>query len=416
MSEVDDWIADAIGYSRAVRNVLAGRHALHEQDDSLTVLFDGLYQLTEYFAEVERPGRQGRPAVAIICTQAVNDFLEVVTACETGAGRSAVRACRSLLEHATNLAMILADSTLDQRYLDHLEVSQQSWGALSVVTDNLVGNDSKSDGHHRRKARRDGSTRVEGLTRQYGTSFVRQWHQTDLRARVAALGWPNEYYEYYRLTSAIIHGAAYGQSGLRQAIDGIWVNRVGPAWQLCPDALLYALLYFQRVAEVYGAHYGHTDPVDRLISTLSWARGGWHQYRAAVLQVDEALWPDSSPIDCYSVVGLAPHGLRRWFVVSPHKDIYAAGLEPPELSPESRRVIDEAHRAVDRGQRILPSDPGRPSGLTTIAVHDVTATPIDGAVWRQTDGLFGWSLRPDGWIQEIGGEATLRHRLDGREI
>lgn len=416
MSEVDDWIADAISYSTAVGNVLLLRHALHQHDESLTVLFENLYQIAEYFSEVERPGRQGRPAVAIICNQAVNDFIEVLTACETGAGRTAVRACRSLLEHAANLATVLADQNLDERYLDHLDVSQLSWGGLSAVTDSLIGNDHRSDRHHRRKALRDGTARLETLAQKYGPSFARQWHPTDLRTRVAELGWPDEYYDYYRLSSAVIHGAAYGQSGLRRAIDGTWVHRVGPAWQLCSDALLYALLYFKKVAEVYGGHFGVTDPVDRLIGTLSWARGGWHQYRAAVLKADEALWPDSSPIDCYSVVGLAPHGLRRWFVVSASKDIYAAGLEPPDLTRESRRVIDEAHGALDEGQSMLPSDLRRPSGLTTIAVHGVAATPADGAVWRPTDGLFGWSLRPDGWIQEIGGEATLRHRLDGREI
>ena len=61
-------------------------------------------------------------AARLICVLAAGDIGDLLDDVERGAGRSAIRATRSLIEHQVNMHTVLSSDVSADRYMAHLEL------------------------------------------------------------------------------------------------------------------------------------------------------------------------------------------------------------------------------------------------------------------------------------------------------
>lgn len=380
-------------------NIAAG---LFNREPHLLTIFDLAYDGLHEFALVDRPARRARndPAVATVVNQALNEYLELLTASVSGRGRSALKSARSLFELALTMTEVATNPVLAERYMDHLSVTRALYGGLQAELHLLRGSERKSLQFQKMKARRDTSADVENAKSRWGPGFVRQWHEGNNRDRANALAFPEEDYAFYRFSSSLLHGSAGGTLGTILEVDGETVHRVGPALALVPVALCYGLRFFHRIVDTYIDHWP-SEPARRLRATVKGLEKAWPYLRAAVLAEDRELWPSQPPITTLAVLGIGPHNTRMWYVhdVSTNQIARAEPPDDEDIGEQSRRAIEDLRREV--AEQAPWNDPDVTlggTGLVTVSVLGVVVTPARNAKWMPAETILVGSQRTVGSV------------------
>jgi hypothetical protein len=149
-------------------------------------------------------------AVSVVLTQATNDLIDLLFDSCSGRGRPALRAARSLYELAVTLPEVVGDDARAERYMDHLAVAVASEAKLARPERALRGPARRRYARRRAVLGRESASRVDAAEAKYGRAFKRSWADGSLRDRATKAGFDDEDYEFYRLSSAILHGAAGG--------------------------------------------------------------------------------------------------------------------------------------------------------------------------------------------------------------
>ncbi len=187
------------------------------------------------------------PALLVVGIVAINDFNDLLFDCVAGRGRSALRTARTLFEHHLNLLALDDDETRDRFMCHHLvgTVMAASWNPVEAF---LTGNDRKAVRHRQHKLRRDVRAELDEAIATYGNGFLRQWHPVSVRDRAIDAGLTAEY-EFFRASSAAVHGSASSLEGSFWIVEGEPVVRVGPAVIACPASLAAGLRFFRLLIE-----------------------------------------------------------------------------------------------------------------------------------------------------------------------
>ena len=337
-------------------------HLLPEFQQSIDICATSLEAFVQRFVG---SGGVGDAQMSIV-TQAVNDFLDLLFDISCGRGRPALRTARSLLEHVTNLRDVGNGQSEADRYLGHLVVAQYWQSLLTLPEESLSGGDRKSMEHHRKKLARDAKKPMDRLTSEYGSAFKRQWSGASFRDRVTRQDL-KQYWPFYALSSAVLHGAAGGVLGLVDfSTYGRPVHRTGPALELCPLAFLYGLEFFTLLMKECNLIL--SESADGALKTLRHLRGTWKDYRRAINQIDSEMWPDAPPTPYATVLQVLPSGKRRWWLWDSARN-RVARAEPPneDVTDEQMRSIESVAAGLDalgdpvtlvlQGIRVSPSDP-----------------------------------------------------------
>lgn len=212
--------------------------------------------------------------------------------------------------------------------------------------------------------------RVSEAQRVYGKRFLAQWHPTDLRTRAEAHGYVHEY-DFYRKSSAVLHGASAGKTGLVADSEGSIHFRTGPALELCQIAYPHLVTFFRAFVDAYGPLMPKTS-VDPLIEVLDHYREMTPQYVDLVTELDKAAWPKGPVVGpCAVAVITASKGLR-WYL----HDIPNARIREARLTHNLDGGLAEALREAEE----VASSSGTDDPLS-IAVVGVVVEPLDSAEW-----------------------------------
>ena len=269
--------------------------------------------------------------ISTIVNQAVNDLTDLVLDTSTGRGRPALRSTRSLFELLVTLRDVLAMPELGQRYEDFRFVVEVLQAELQVDDRTVV----TSGGHEKTASRNDLRAKVDELVSLYGASFRRQWINQSLRDRAARHSLEEEY-DFYKLASAVLHGAAGGELGQRRTIGGQVVHRQGPALFLCEISLRKGLQYFVHIVNECGPGIGGPS-LSSLQNALKACIDLLPDYERALAKVDNDLWPQSAPATVDPVLVVYDSGERTaWFIHDPQRVAACRALPPRELPPETR--------------------------------------------------------------------------------
>lgn len=180
-------------------------------------------------------------AVRLLFNLAVNDFRDLLDDLRHGSGRSAMRASRSLIEHAINLNVIAGDLAEASRYLEHLNQGSAILGVLQPGASRVERSNKKVGRSYRYALRKSGAVakrRFEESVAQHGSWFRMGWTTSSLRDRSKRSGL-EDLYPYYQLASLVVHGSAGGALGtIRDHSDGLTTYRTGPSLELAPVAML----------------------------------------------------------------------------------------------------------------------------------------------------------------------------------
>jgi hypothetical protein len=206
-----------------------------------------------------------------------------------------------------------------------------------VEAEELGGKDLKAAVHRRTKTLKATQADFESLQRKYGNAFSRQWMKTDLFSRAKAHGLEKEY-SYYRLTSSVLHGSAGGVLGLQRTIGGATVDRVGPAFAVCPIALLQGIRFFDKIINATGGTAG--QPAKDLKVALKQLRDLWPRYRGSILRLDEEVWPREAPLGGAAFFAILPiTGKEQWYFYNgATHELYEAD-PPAEISVQVKRAL-----------------------------------------------------------------------------
>jgi hypothetical protein len=195
---------------------------------------------------------------------------------------------------------------------------------------------------------------LERAKRFYGPGFERNWTPKRVSDRATEHGL-DHLYDYYRLASLFMHGAAGGTLGTARQVKQMTVHRLGPALELCPFALLIGLRGFRET--VLRVRIRRNDVViEPAVSAVDTLIDQWPRYRELVAALDTTIWPQSPPPAPQAVLAFARNGRRRWYWHDPELGIMVEA-DPPELSSQVERVIQEMiDRVLRAPDKHLESD------------------------------------------------------------
>jgi hypothetical protein len=319
------------------------------------------------------PG-DGPGGIPVVLSQALNDYLDVLFDINAGRGRSALRGARALFELLVTGMDIMTDKTLEQRYMDHESVISQLEAAMEFEADRLPKRPRKEDARRRQRLAKSSQADFASAIEKYGKAFKRRWAPHNLATRARKYGLEKDY-DFYRLSSAVLHGSSGGALGIRKVIQDETVHRTGMALLLCPLAFLQALRYFDMLVEAYAKQYSATFTTD-LRSAIAEALKLWPKYRRAIHRLDLSLWPKSPPPNLlpYLVATSSPRE-QKWFIHDPDAGLMIEANPPqyiPEFQEESiNATLDEYYKA----------QPGELEPLSMVVVG-VDISPKHGAEWE----------------------------------
>lgn len=184
------------------------------------------------------------PARSLLISQVLNDFNDLLFDCLSGRGGSALRSARSLFEDLLNVIAIKTDDDLADRYIAHWPVAVEQSMAWDPLVKYLRGKQLKAARHHTHKVLRENRAQVAEAVGEYGAGFRRSWHPVSIADRAVAAGLAREY-EFYRVASSSLHGAA-GGFGTFWLDEGEYMSRVGPSMLSCPTALAAGVDFLRR--------------------------------------------------------------------------------------------------------------------------------------------------------------------------
>jgi hypothetical protein len=265
-------------------------------------------------------------ADAIIFSQAVNDWLDLMIEIGNGWGRPATRSARALVEHAINLSDLAADPSLSPQYIDHLAVADVRLRDAAIGLSRLIGNDRRSAQRRLRARASKAEPVVARGRRRYHNRWWSQWHKDSLKNRADTHGL-SSLYDYYAIASLVQHGAAGGSIGTRNTIAGEIVHRIGSALALCPDAYHEGTRAFRAVVDAASRIRPDLDWTGVHAVTDEWLEA-YPLYRAAMLQIDKTIWPTTPPMHQSPILAVARNGTRRWFIHDPEREVMIPAETP----------------------------------------------------------------------------------------
>lgn len=349
-------------------------------------LDEALYQQLAWVAQAI--GADTGPAAHVVCNQAVNDLLDLAYALQQGAGRSAMRAARSLVEHAINLRTVLESPTEAQRYVDHLEQGAALLLEMAPGAELLRGSERKAYQHTLEKTGRAATNKFERAVEQYGPGFRRGWSSMNLRDRATRHGLAN-LYTFYRLASLVAHGSAGGVLGTRRSQGDGWVtHRTGPALELAPIAMWGGL----------NAYRSMLDAVESKQSDLraaGWSAGldtleaTWPSYYRALAALDADLWPEGPGDMPMAVFTYTQTGKHRWYLHLPQMGVFIEA-HPPTLNEAQQSNVDHLLDQAADNSAFSPTQ-----RWLTAAFIGAVVTPKDGGAIVPDTALL--AIAPDGW-------------------
>jgi hypothetical protein len=176
-------------------------------------------------------------SVRLIYSLAASDLGDLFHDALRGAGRSAIRAARSVVEHAINAHSVIYDTDLSDRYMAHLSQGPLLLAELSIeeLVESKVG---RSVRHDLNKAAREARPTWDEAVRDFGPPFRKAWAVANLHDRAVTAG-SEDLYTFYRLASSVAHGSAAGAAGHYKVHDAgeIATFSVGVSPTLVPVAL-----------------------------------------------------------------------------------------------------------------------------------------------------------------------------------
>jgi len=317
----------------------------------------------------------GPGGVPVVLSQSLNDFMEILFDIRTGRGRSALRGTRGLFELLVTARDVMQDPILEKRYMDHESVVSQLEAALDFEAEHLPKRPRREDVRRRRRLAEATQVAYDSALETYGKDFKRRWAPRDLAARAKEYGLEKDY-EFYRLSSAVLHGSSGGALGIKKVIEDRIVHRTGPSLLLCPLAFLQALRYFDMLLDTYGGTHPVTFTND-LRAAIAKALMLWPKYRRAVHRLDLSIWPNSPPPNLISLfVANSPSGLEKWFIHDPD-----AGLVIEAEAP--KHIPDEQAIMLDGIRHMLYTEYPNSDEPLSAGVVGVDLVPKRGAKWEE---------------------------------
>lgn len=312
-------------------------------------------------------------ATKIIVSQAINDLLDLLAACQEGLGRSAIRTSRALVEHAINLHTVRGDAEHASRYSDHLH-----WGNV-LIADLAPGADllpKKQRGalrHRLAKRRRSSSAALETAIGKYGSAFRRSWASKNLSDRADEHDL-KDLYKFYRFASLVTHGSAGGAIGGARLDDEYnRIFRTGQSIELAPIALWGGLrAYLQVLTALNDDDAGFN--CDEYFGSFGPLMREWPDFFTATDKIDKLMWPDGPVRGSSAVFVLRANGVRTWYLFAPSMNALLPAQAPPALEQWLESELDQLceHQITSGALR-------RGGGSIAVEVKDVIVSPDPSA-------------------------------------
>lgn len=320
-------------------------------------------------------------AVPVITAQAINDFVDGLWDCLACRGRPALRAARTLFESLVNLLDVINRPELEERYLDHLAVVEAATADIKTTPGFITRKERIKRLLTKRRRDKALRERLVQLESKYGKRFVTQWHPTDLRTRADSLGLADDY-TFFRKSSAVLHGASAGKTGLVADTEGLTHFRTGPALELCQIAYPYILRFFKAFVNAYRGIMTD-DSLDELTNALDRCDRLSPRYVALVAKIDRAAWPKHPvPAPCAVAVIHGETGIRWYLHDVPNGRIKEARLKGG-LADDQVTTLDFI---ADVATKTHTTEP------LSIAFVGVEVEPLEDAQWFREEEIL---LPPD---------------------
>jgi hypothetical protein len=331
-----------------------------------------------------------RPSLEYLVNQAGNDFLDLLFDCLHGRGRSAIRGARTLFELAVAARDISTSEELDYRYASHFLLGPVLFGRLSREADALSGTEQKEVRYRLDRLRASSQETFDSLLKEFGDRFPHDWRGESLRKRAFAHSLGDDYQTFYAWASVAAHGTSAGMFGHFRGVDGRPIYRLGPAVEACPTALIHGLDYFEMILDSYEPELPAGRDLAELRSALQALRGVFPDYRRAILQIDEELWPEPPSPAQVAIYGLGKSGDGGWFLFDTEREAVIAA-EP--LEPVTSGVMEGFARLRKRHYDLgvwkkRSRFPLASAGLVCIAVPDLEVQPSAESEWNPAGWLF----------------------------
>ncbi|WP_433530314.1 DUF5677 domain-containing protein [Micromonospora sp. CA-263727] len=320
-------------------------------------------------------GATSNTASLEVFSQAVNDFNDLLFDLCDARGRPATRTARALIEHLINLSDVVADTSLAERYLAHGALTPMIEAEAEVGIALLKGRERRTEEHRlRSQARRHRQKAAEAVAK-YGSRFRRSWSEQNLYDR-ARLHGHEKFYDYYRLSSQVLHGASGGARESIREIDGRHVYRSGMALALLPHAYVEGVRAFKLILETMVLA---TPPVDAIeaVQACNALLAAWPHYRRATLKVDRQLWPRTAPVGPYAVLAISRSRKQRWYCHDPELKLIIEA-QPPDTD----KLTDMQRKNVELLIASITDDMfAEEDQWITIVLDGVTVNPRPSARW-----------------------------------
>jgi len=295
-------------------------------------------------------GSETSRAVKLILNQGVNDFVDLLSSIQNGSGRPAIRASRSLIEHAINMWTVAENPKQAARYLDHLELGPALMFEQQIGVDLLDKKARRPYLHALKRSGQYARGRFEEKVKLYGASFRRGWADQSLRTRaeVAGLG---ELYPSYQLASLITHGSAGGSIGTStEGHENRTTYRTGQALELAPIAMDIGLRAQRALLSGLQLEMTSLD-----IETYEFGLAGlsavWPQYVRAINHLDRELWPTGPVRGAAAMLAISRRGRWQWYVHIAHLSCLYHAKEPtlePLLEERLRQLTERLLSDLDQ--------------------------------------------------------------------
>lgn len=321
-------------------------------------------------------------SASTILLQGANEFQDLLLAASEGAGRRALASARTLYELSVALQDVLADPSMDERYAAWGDVADYLVTQLPLEERALRGTELKSYLHARKKAVKSSKPAYEAAIAKNGTSFRRDWTGGRTLYDRAVQHGQDDLYDFYRVASGVLHGTEAGALGLRRHPEpGFATTRLGHALQWTPTALLYGVESFDRLAGTSSSLLAvGTSEVGSAVRAI---RHVWPDYRKAIREVDEDLWPDEPVITRVAVYGIGPNKSGRWFVWDPQLGRIAPAMEPGDIPQHAKVAIERMRQEAERLNAWTdPTYPRSVLGYVSIVVEELQVERVPGEAWR----------------------------------